>query len=78
MKNGDLLRLAAGEFDVFVTVDRNLAFQQNLRNLPLPVVVIHSRSNKLKDIEPHTPALLRVLETPLENRVYHIGSLRLA
>jgi predicted nuclease of predicted toxin-antitoxin system len=30
IKNGELLALASGQFDVFVTVDRNLSFQQNL------------------------------------------------
>jgi hypothetical protein len=36
IQNGELLRLAQAQFDVFVTVDRNLSFQQPLRNLPLP------------------------------------------
>jgi len=35
IQNGELLRLAQAQFDVFVTVDRNLSFQQPLRNLPL-------------------------------------------
>ena len=30
IKNGELLTLAEEEFDVFLTVDRNLAFQRNL------------------------------------------------
>jgi predicted nuclease of predicted toxin-antitoxin system len=55
--NGELLNRASGDFDVFVTVDRNLAFQQNLTKLPLPVIVIHARSNKLKDLLHHVPAL---------------------
>jgi len=38
--NGELLKLASEHFDVFVTVDRNLAFQQNLALLPLLVVVL--------------------------------------
>ena len=78
VKNGELLRLAAADFDAFVTVDRNLAFQQNPDNLPIAVIVINSRSNKLKDIEPHVPVLLQTLDSVLERRVYHIGSLRLA
>ena len=40
IKNGELLNLAAEHFDVFVTVDRNLSFQQNLIALPIAVVVI--------------------------------------
>jgi predicted nuclease of predicted toxin-antitoxin system len=75
--NGELLRLAAEDFDVFVTVDRNLAFQQNPSNLPLPVIVIHSRSNKLSDMQPHVPALRQTLSSVLTSQVYHIGALRL-
>lgn len=77
IKNGELLRRAAADFDAFVTVDRNLAFQQNQSNLPMPVIVINSRSNKLRDIEPHVAVLLQTLNSALERRVYHIGSLRL-
>jgi hypothetical protein len=35
IKNGELLRLASERFDAFVTVDRNLAFQQNLVSFPI-------------------------------------------
>ena len=77
IRNGELLRLASKDFDVFVTVDRNLAFQQNPSNLPLPVIVIHSRSNKLSDLQPHVPALQQTLSSALTSQVYHIGALRL-
>jgi hypothetical protein len=40
IKNGELLTLAALQFDVFVTVDRNLSFQQNLVSLPIAIVVL--------------------------------------
>lgn len=38
IKNGKLLALAAARFDVFVTADRNLEFQQNLAALPIAIV----------------------------------------
>ena len=75
--NGELLRRAAEGFDVFVTADRNLAFQQNLSSLALPVIVIHARSNKLRDMQPHVSALQQTLNSPLLRRIYHIGELRL-
>jgi len=68
---------ASKDFDVFVTVDRSLAFQQNPSNLPLPVVVIHARSNKLRDLQQHVPALQQTLSSTLARQVYHIGALRL-
>ena len=76
-RNGELLQRASKGFDVFVTVDRNLAFQQNPSNLPLPVIVIHARSNKLKDLLHHVPALQQTLSSRLMRQVYHIGALRL-
>lgn len=45
IKNGELLALAAKEFDVFVTVDRNLSFQQNVSALLIAVIVLRARSN---------------------------------
>jgi hypothetical protein len=40
VKNGELLDLASSQFDVFVTVDRNLSFQQNVRELRIAVVCV--------------------------------------
>jgi hypothetical protein len=37
IKIGKLLTLAAAEFDAFITVDKNLSFQQNLEKLPMAV-----------------------------------------
>lgn len=54
VKNGKLLALAADNFDAFVTVDKNLPYQQNLTTLPIAVVVLDAVSNEL-------PALLRLL-----------------
>ncbi len=47
VKNGKLLALAAEQFDVFVTVDKNLQFQQNLSALPIAVLVLDAVSNEL-------------------------------
>lgn len=63
IKNGELLALAAQAFDVFVTVDRNLSFQQNLGRLPLAVVVISARTNRLADLIPRVPQLLSAIES---------------
>jgi len=60
-KNGDLLRLAQGRFDAFVTVDRNLSFQQNLPAPGIAVVVLIVPSNRLADLQPLAPKLLEQL-----------------
>jgi len=73
IKNGELLKLATGKFDVFLTVDRNLSFQQNLTGLPLPIIVIHSASNKLADLEKFVQGLAELLTTSLPSKVLHLG-----
>ena len=48
IKNGDLLALAEREFDAFVTVDRKLASQQDLRKFRIAVLLIRARTNRLR------------------------------
>lgn len=55
LANSELLRAAAETFDVFVTMDRNLPHQQNLKALDLAVVVIRSVSNAFADVVPLMP-----------------------
>lgn len=57
LKNGELPALAAGRFDLFLTADQNLRYQQNLSTLPLAVVVLIARSNRLQDLRPLLPEL---------------------
>ena len=63
IKNGELLTLAAQQFDAFVTVDRNLSFQQNLAAFPIAIFVLRARTNRLADLRPLVPALLAALST---------------
>ena len=57
IKNGKLLVLAATKFDAFITADRNLEFQQNVAKLPIAVVVLLARKNRVQDLEPLLPEL---------------------
>jgi len=61
IKNGELLALAATRFDVSVTADQNLKFQQNLATLPIAVAVLVVRSTRIQDIEPLVPDLIELL-----------------
>ena len=61
VKNGNLLALAASEFDVLLTMDQNLEFQQNLTALPIAVLVVEAASNRLEHLLPLVPAILREL-----------------
>ena len=62
LKNGELLSLASTHFDVFVTVDRNLTFQQNLSSYSIAVLVLRAKTNRLADLRPLVPMLLAALE----------------
>ena len=55
IKNGALLRLVAADFDVFITSDKNLAYQQNLAELPPSVIVLPS--NQVPLVEALLPKL---------------------
>jgi hypothetical protein len=61
IKNGKLLALAGTSFDAFLTMDRNLEYQQNLAALPIAVLVVEARSNRLQHLEALVPAILREL-----------------
>jgi hypothetical protein len=63
VKNGQLLALAEAEFDVFITVDRNLSFQQNLPQFNIAVIVLQASSNRLADLKPLAPEVLAILAT---------------
>jgi len=64
LTNGDLLgRAAARGFDAFLTPDRGFEYQQNPSTLPLTVVILASRSNRLEDLEPLMRPVLDRLET---------------
>jgi predicted nuclease of predicted toxin-antitoxin system len=62
IENGELLRRAATEqFDVLVTNDRGLEYQQNRNALPVAVVVLLVESNTIESIRPAIPTLLTCL-----------------
>jgi hypothetical protein len=72
IKNGQLLALAAQEFDVFITVDRNLSFEQNLPKFEIAVVVLHACSNRLADLKPLAPLVIAEVKTALKGQAITI------
>jgi len=61
LKNGQLLALAATAFDVLITGDRNMQYQQNLSTLPIAVIVLATADNHLDSLRKLVPKLLSVL-----------------
>ena len=73
IKNGELLTRAGAEFDAFVTVDKNLRYQQNLAKLPLTVVVLDAHSNELPVLLPLLPKLEAALQSLQPNAYVQIA-----
>ena len=61
VKNGKLLALAATRFDVFLTMDQNIEFQQNLAKLPVAILVVEALSNRMEHLQPLVPEILKAL-----------------
>ena len=74
IKNGKLLALAAASFDAFITVDKNLPYQQNAASLPIAVLVLDAVSNELTYLLPLVPALERELSNLGTRRYVLVGA----
>jgi hypothetical protein len=61
--NGELLAVAAAEFDVFLTSDRNLSHQQNVSAFAIAIIVLIAGSNRIDDLRPLVPRVLEALTT---------------
>lgn len=72
-KSGELLKLAQEQFDVFVTADRNLAFQQHVPQFEIAVVVLHAPTNTIESLSPLIPEVLRSLELLRKGQIVRIG-----
>ena len=57
IKNGRLLRLAEAEFDVLLTMDRGIKYQQNLSEIDLCLIVLSAVSNDIDDLLPLVPGI---------------------
>jgi hypothetical protein len=62
LKNGALLTVAQKEFDVFITVDRNLSHQQNITKYDIALIVLRAKTNQVEDLRPLVPSILHTLE----------------
>ena len=72
VKNGELLQRAAGQFDLLLTVDRNLEYQQNFAGLALAVIVVHAPSNDVAVLRPLMPAVLAAISKTKPGKVTRV------
>ena len=74
-QNGELLAEAEAEFDVLVTVDTNLLYQQKLAGRGLAIVVLQSSSNRLEHLRQYFPALALGLKKIKAGEIVQVGSI---
>ena len=74
VQNGELLRRARAEFDVFLTMDRNLPHQQNLTAIGMAVVLVLAKSNRLADLKPLVPRMLEAVVQVRRGEVRSVGA----
>lgn len=72
-RNGELLALAARQFDAFVTADRNLSYQQHIVSFDIAIIVLIATGNRLADLLPLVPRLLEVLPDAKRGCVTLVG-----
>ena len=73
-RNGELLQLAENAFDVFIMLDTNLQYQQNLVGRKIALVVLSARSSQLPHLSPHFPACVEAVERIKAGEIIVVGS----
>jgi hypothetical protein len=74
-QNGQLLaRAVSYGFGAFVTIDRNLSFQNHMATFEIALIVMGVRSNALEDVLPLVPELMTALANPVPRAVTFLGS----
>jgi len=74
LKNGELLARAERAFEAFVTVDRQLPFQQDLSRFSIAVIVLRAQSNRVGELRSLVPDLLATLPGAKRGEVTWVGS----
>ena len=72
-KNGELLALAEREWDVLLTSDRNIKYQQNMTGRRVSVLILCAKTNRMKDLLPFMPACAEALLSVQPGVVIEVG-----
>jgi predicted nuclease of predicted toxin-antitoxin system len=71
-ENGELLALAEGNYDVLVTIDKNIRHQQNMTGRHIAILIIRAPSNDISDIEPRISEALVALQSIQPGQIVEI------
>lgn len=73
-KNGELLSLMEGRWDVLLTNDRNIKYQQNMDGRKVSILILCAKSNRINDLLPLMPSCAKALQSVLPGRIVEVGS----
>lgn len=74
IKNGELLRRMRGQYDVLVTMDRGIAFQQPVSTFPFGIVIVRAASIRIQHLRPLVPAILAAVAAAKPGQVQQVGA----
>jgi predicted nuclease of predicted toxin-antitoxin system len=74
IRNGELMALADPFFDVLVTIDKGIQYQQNMTGRRIAIVIVRRRSNRLEDLSPNFPVCAEILQSIQPGQVVEIGN----
>jgi hypothetical protein len=74
LQNGQLLTRAQLEFDILLTMDQGIPFQQNISKYAIAVFLLRAKSNSLASLQPLIPAIMKALLQPQKSAITVVGS----
>ncbi len=74
IKNGELLSRVKGHYDVLITMDRGIEFQQRFSTLPFGIVIVRAASNRMQHLRPLVPAILAAITAAKPGQVERVGA----
>lgn len=72
IKNGSLLKLAEAQFDIFVTIDSNLEYQQNVITFNIAIIALVAKSNDVETLRPLMPKVNEAIPNAEKGKVWHV------
>ena len=74
IKNGELLSRMRGHYDVLITMDRSIEFQQQISALPFGIVIVRAASNRMQNLTPLVSAILASITGAKPGQVERVGA----
>ena len=75
-KNGELLTLVEGRWEVLLTDDQNMKYQQNMTGRKVSILILRAKTNRMEDLLPLMPACSEALRSIVPGQVVEVGRLK--